>query len=48
MEHLGPERGRFILCAADLSDKQAAGLTALYELTFVNLPSLGTHLQTLA
>ena len=47
-KRLGLERSRFIICAADLTDEQAAGLTAMYELTFVNLPSLGTHLQTLA
>ena len=41
------ERSRFIVCAADLSDEQAAGLTAMYELTFVNLQSLGPHLQRL-
>ena len=47
-KRLGLERSRFIICAADLTDEQAAGLTAMYELTFVNLQSLGTHLQTLA
>lgn len=47
-KRLGLERSRFIICAADLSDEQAAGLSAMYELTFVNLPSLRTHLQTLA
>ncbi len=46
-KRLGLERSRFIVCAADLSDGQAAGLTAMYELTFVNLQSLQTHLQTL-
>ena len=46
-KRLGLDRSRFILCAADLSDEQAAGLTAMYELTFVNLQSLGAHLQTL-
>lgn len=47
MKRLGLKRSRCIICAADLSDEQAAGLTATHELTFVNLPSLGTHLQTL-
>lgn len=47
-KRLGLERSRFIVCAADLSDEQAAGLSAMYELTFVNLQSLGVHLQTLA
>lgn len=47
-KRLGLERNRFIVCAADLSDEQAAGLSAMYELTFVNLQSLNTHLKTLA
>lgn len=46
-KRLGLDRSRFILCAGDLSDEQAAGLTAMYELTFVNLQSLGAHLQSL-
>lgn len=45
-KRLGLERNRFIICAADLSDEQCNGLSAMYELTFVNLKSLGTHLQT--
>nr|WP_315186974.1 hypothetical protein [uncultured Albidiferax sp.] len=40
---LGLDRSRFILCAADLSDAQAAGLSALHALSFVNLASLGPH-----
>jgi hypothetical protein len=44
---LGIERGRFIICATDLTDEQAIGLNSMYELTFVNLSSLKTHLQTL-
>ena len=47
-KRLGLERSRFIVCAADLSDEQATGLNAMYELTFVNLQSLNAHLQTLA
>ena len=46
-KRLGLERSRFIICAADLSDEQAAGLSAMYELTFVNLQSLNAHLRTL-
>lgn len=46
-KRLGLERSRFILCAADLSDEQAAGLSAMYELSFVNLGSLARHLQSL-
>ncbi len=45
---LGIERSRFIVCATDLTDEQAVGLNSMYELTFVNLSSLKTHLQTLA
>ncbi len=45
-KRLGLERGRFIICAADLSEDQCNGLSAMYELTFVNLESLGKHLQT--
>jgi hypothetical protein len=44
---LGIERSRFIVCATDLTDEQAVGLNSMYELTFVNLSSLKTHLQTL-
>ena len=44
---LGIERGRFIVCATDLTDAQAAGLNSMYDLTFVSLGSLKTHLQTL-
>jgi len=44
---LGIERGRFIVCATDLTDAQAAGLNSMYDLTFVSLGSLKTHLKTL-
>ena len=47
-KRLGIDRNRFIICATDLNDEQAAGLTTMYELTFVNLESLCRHLQTLA
>ncbi len=46
-KRLGLERGRFILCSAELSDEQAAGLSAMYELSFVNLTTLAPHLQRL-
>lgn len=46
-KRLGLVRSRFILCAADLSDEQVNGLNAMYELTFVNLNSLGKQLQSL-
>lgn len=46
-KRLGLERSRFIICAADLTDEQANGLSAMYELTFVNLPTLRSQLQSL-
>lgn len=46
-KRLGIERGRFIVCASDLTDEQAAGLNSMYELSFVSLGSLPAHLQTL-
>jgi hypothetical protein len=46
-KRLGIDRSRFIVCATDLTDEQAAGLTKMYELTFVNLSSLKPHLETL-
>ena len=41
------DRSRFIICAADLTNEQADGLTAMYELTFVNLETLAPHLAQL-
>ncbi len=46
-KRLGLERQNFIVCAADLSNEQAAGLSAMYELTFLNLAQLRTHIQAL-
>ena len=46
-KRLGLDRHRFVICAADLTQEQAAGLTAMYELTFVNLEMLAPHLTTL-
>lgn len=46
-KRLGLERSRFIICAADLTADECNGLSAMYELTFVNLESLAPHLQTL-
>ena len=46
-KRLGLGRGRFIICAADLSDEQAKGLSAMYELSFTNLQTLGAHLAQL-
>jgi len=46
-KRLGLGRERFIICATDLSDEQAASLSAMYELTFTNLRTLGQKLQTI-
>lgn len=46
-KRLGLERERFIICAADLSEEQAKGLSSMYELSFVNLQTLDAHLQRL-
>ena len=46
-KRLGLDRNRFVICAADLTQEQAAGLTAMYELTFVNLETLAPHLSSL-
>lgn len=46
-KRLGLDRHHFVICASDLTQEQAAGLTAMYELTFVNLEMLAPHLTTL-
>lgn len=46
-KRFGMGRQHFVICAADLTQEQAAGLTAMYELTFVNLETLTPHLATL-
>lgn len=46
-KRLGLDRSRFVICAADLTQEQASGLSAMYELTFVNLETLAPHLATL-
>lgn len=46
-KRLGLDRGRFVICSAELNDEQAAGLSAMYELSFVNLQTLAPHLQRL-
>ena len=46
-KRLGIDRNRFVICAADLTQDQASGLSAMYELTFVNLETLTPHLTTL-
>jgi len=46
-KRLNLDRSRFIICATSLSDEQARGLNAMYELSFVNLASLPEKLATL-
>ncbi len=46
-KRLGLNRQNFIICAADLTDEQATGLSAMYELTFLNLRLLPAHLKSL-
>ena len=46
-KRLDIDRNRFVICAADLTQDQASGLSAMYELTFVNLETLAPHLSTL-
>ena len=47
-KRLGVERSRFIICSTDINDEQASSLTAMYDLTFVNLASLARHLNSIA
>ncbi len=44
-KRLGLPRSHFVICATDLDDEQAAGLTAMYELTFLSLGALPKHLK---
>ena len=44
-KRLGLPRQQFIICASDLSEEQASGLSAMYDLTFVNLQTLAAKLQ---
>lgn len=44
-KRLGLTRQQFIICASDLSDEQAAGLSAMYDLSFANLTTLPAKLQ---
>jgi len=46
-KRLAIERKQFIICVSDLTEEQATGLTAMYELTFVNLQMLPTALEAL-
>ena len=44
-KRLGLPKERFIICSTDLTEEQAQGLTAMYELSFVNLQTLKKHLE---
>ncbi len=46
-KRLGLHRGQFLLCNPDIDEEQAAGLAAMYGLTFVNLRTLIPHVDTL-
>ena len=46
-KRLGVARERFIVCAIDLDDSQAASLNAMYEMSFVTLQGLRPHLARL-
>ena len=46
-KRLGLPKERFIICSTDLTEEQAQGLTAMYELSFVNLQTLKKHLEKL-
>lgn len=37
----------FILCVADIDIEQSKGLSAMYDMTFVNTQTLGQHISTL-
>ena len=44
---MGLPKERFILCATDLDDAQVQSLSAMYEMSFVNLGGLLPHLTAL-
>lgn len=44
-KRLGIDKSNFILCASELTDEQAKGLSAMYELSFVNLEMLENKLN---
>jgi uncharacterized membrane-anchored protein YhcB (DUF1043 family) len=46
-KRLGVPKSHFIICASDLSEEQARGLSAMYDISFVNLQTLKAHLQRL-
>jgi hypothetical protein len=46
-KRLNIDRSRFLICSVDLTQEQAEGLSAMYELSFVNIQMLKEHLQKL-
>ena len=46
-KRLGVEPTRFLICSTDISDEQAVGLSAMYDLTFVSVAALPRHLSSL-
>ncbi|MDD3355002.1 hypothetical protein [Zoogloea sp.] len=46
-KRLGIDRSQFILCSNSLTDEQAAGLSGMYDLSFVSLSGLPLHLAKL-
>ncbi len=44
---MGIDRKNFVMCITGLSDEHAKGLTAMYDLTFVNERELAAHLSRL-
>lgn len=44
-KRLNLSRSQFIICASDLTDEQASGLSAMYDLSFANLGTLSAKLQ---
>ena len=46
-KRLNIDRGRVLILSTDLTQEQAAGLSAMYELSFVSLQTLKDHLQRL-
>jgi phage FluMu protein Com len=44
---LSLDRSQFVICNPDLTNEQAAGLTTMYDLTFLNLQSFIKHIEIL-
>ena len=46
-KRLGIDQSRFVICVTELADEQAASLSAMYDLTFVNVKTLRKHLKVI-